>query len=112
MDVAEYRKRYEAELAKAAPPSGRRRAGKRARAADKPAGAAERAKAIATAPLEEEDLAKQVPDLLATLRNREESITVRMAALQALGAFDFLGPRFAPFRADYNQVLREIATDP
>ncbi len=32
--------------------------------------------------------------------------------MQALGALDFLGPRFAPFRADYKQALREVATDP
>jgi hypothetical protein len=46
------------------------------------------------------------------LRNVEEPVAVRMAALQALGALDFLGPRFAPFRADYKQALRDVATDP
>src|SRR6266511_4274560 len=99
MEVPEYRRRYEAELAKAAPPKERGRA-------------AARAKAIAAAPLEEESLPEQVAELLATLHNRKEPRTVRMAALQALGALDFLGPRFAPFRADYKQALREIATDP
>src|SRR6266540_1420749 len=112
MEVPEYRRRYEAELAKAAPPKARRRAAKRALTAAKPPSAAARAKAIAAAPLEEESLPEQVAELLATLRNRKEPRTVRMAALQALGALDFLGPRFAPFRADYKQALREVATDP
>ena len=112
MDVGEYRKRYEAELAKAAPPEPRRRAAKRAKAADEAASPTERVKAIAAAPLAEDDLAGQVVELLAALRNREEPLSVRTAALQALGALDFLGPRFAPFRADYTQALRDLATDP
>jgi len=112
MEVPEYRRRYEAELAKAAPPKERGRAARRALTAAKPPSAAARAKAIAAAPLEEESLPEQVAELLATLHNRKEPRTVRMAALQALGALDFLGPRFAPFRADYKQALREIATDP
>lgn len=112
MDVPEYRKRYEAELAKAAQPKARGRAARRALTAQKRPSAAARAKAIAAAPLQEESLAEQVAELLATLSNREEPRTVRMAALQALGALDFLGPRFAPFRADYKQALREVATDP
>ena len=112
MDVGEYRKRYEAELAKAAPPEPRRRAAKRAKAADEAASPTERVKAIAAAPLAEDDLAGQVVELLAALRNREEPLSVRTAALQALGALDFLGPRFAPFRADYTQALRALATDP
>ena len=112
MDVAEYRRRYEAELAKAAPAKAPGRAAKRARGADKAPSAAERADAIAAAPLDEKGLAEQVAELLATLRDPDEPLTVRMAALQALGALDFLGPRFAPFRADYKQVLRDVATDP
>jgi len=112
MDVARYRKRYEAELAKAAAPK-RGRAGKRAlTAAGKPASAAARANAIRAAPLEQEGLADRVTELLATVRDRKEPLTVRMAALQALGALDFLGPPFAPFRAAYKQTLRDIATDP
>ena len=74
--------------------------------------AAARAKEIATAGLEADDLEQVVPDLLATLRDREEPLTVRNAALERLAALDFLGPRFAPFRADYKQALRDVATDP
>jgi hypothetical protein len=114
MDPEEYRKRYEAKLAEAKPPgqSGRRRAGRAAAAADERATPAARANAIAAAPLEEEELSARVPELLATLRNREEPLRVRMAALQALAALDFLGARFEPFRADYKQALRDVATDP
>jgi hypothetical protein len=84
MDVAKYRKRYEAQLAKAA------------------TGAEE----SAGAPLEE-----RVADLLASLRNRDEPVARRTAALDALAALDFLGPRFAPFRAGYKEALRDVATD-
>jgi len=110
MDIDRYRKRYEAELAKAAVPKPRQRATKAATTGK--AGAAARAAAIKAVPIDDDDLATRVPDLLATLRNRKEATTVRMAALQVLGALDFLGPRFSPFRADYKQVLRDVATDP
>ena len=85
MDVSQYRKRYEAELAKAPP---------------------------ADAQWEPEDLANRVPGLLSVLRDGEEQSAARMAALQELRALDFLGPRFAPFRADYKEALREVAMDP
>lgn len=112
IDIADYRKRYEAELAKAAAPKPRARAAAAAREADKRPTAAARAKEIAAAPLDTDRLPDQVAELLATLRNREEPPTVRLAALRALAALDFLGPRFAPFRADYKQALRDVATDP
>src|SRR6266511_4117488 len=114
MDPEEYRKRYEAELAEAAPPSqpGRGRGVKAAAAAKERATPAARANAIAAVPLEEEDLSARVPELLATLRNHEEPLRVRMAALQALAALDFLPVRFEPFRADYKQALRDITAVP
>jgi hypothetical protein len=109
MDIDQYRKQYEAELAKASAPD---RRGLAAPAEGRRPSAAARAKDIATAPLERENLEEQVAELLATLRNGKEPLTVRMAALEALAALDFLGPRFAPFRADYKEALREVATDP
>ncbi len=113
MDVERYRKRYESELAKAAAPK-RQRASKPAgkAAATGKVSAAARAAAIKAAPVDAEDLDTRVPELLATLRDRKEATSVRAAALQVLGALDFLGPRFAPFRADYKQALRDLATDP
>jgi hypothetical protein len=106
MEVPDYRKRYEAQLAKAARTKPRRRgaAGKLT--------AAQRASAIRDAPLDEEQLPERVTELLANLLDEKESLTVREAALQALSALDFLGPRFAPYRADYLQALRQVATDP
>lgn len=106
MEVPDYRKRYEAQLAKAARTRPRRRG-----AAGKPT-AAQRASAIREEPLDEEQLPERVTELLATLLDAKEPLTVREAALQALSALDFLGPRFAPYRADYLQALRQIATDP
>lgn len=111
MDVDRYRKRYEAELAKvAAPPKSRSRS-RRAAAAAPAKSAAARAEAIQAIPAEEQDLDGRVNELLATLLNRKESVAVRSAALQELGALDFLGPRFDPYRADYKEALRTLATD-
>jgi uncharacterized protein (DUF2164 family) len=87
MDVKRYRKRYEAELAKAGEPKDI------GLAADKDA------------------LAERVNGLLATVRDRDERVDARVRALQELSALDFLGPRFGPFRADYKQALRDVATD-
>ncbi|MGI9054102.1 MAG: hypothetical protein ACR2HQ_15900 [Ilumatobacteraceae bacterium] len=113
MDVERYRKRYEAELAaKADAPRRRRAAGALRSTAAGGVSAAVRADAIRTAPIDEDDLAGRVEELLATLLDRKEPVAVRLAALQALGVLDFLGPRFSPFRADYKQALRELATDP
>ena len=106
MDVERYRKRYEAELAKASAP---KRSRKAAPAARTPAA---RAAALRAAPLDEEHLADRVGELLATVLDRKEPVAVRQAALQALGALDFLGAKFDPFRADYKEALRQLATDP
>jgi len=111
MEIDQYRKRYEAELAKAAAADRRRPAAARAPAAGKRPSAAARAKAIATTPLDRDNLEEAVTELLAILRDAKEPRTVRTAALAVLAAGDFLGPRFAPVRARYKDALREIATD-
>ena len=112
MDVEKYRKRYERELAKVAASTARKRTAASRPAAGRRVSAAARAEAIMTAPHDEANLAGRVEELLATLGDRKEPVKVRAAALKALGALDFLGPPFAPFRADYRQALRELATDP
>jgi hypothetical protein len=89
MDVAKYRERYEAELAKAA----------------------KSMEESAAAPLEAQNLEQQVEALLTTLRDPAAAVADRTAALEELAALDFLGPRFAPFRAAYKEALREVATD-
>jgi hypothetical protein len=113
MDVDRYRKRYEAELAKAAAPPKSRSRSRRSAAAVAPvkSSAAARVEAIQIVAVEEQDLDDRVSELLATLLNRKESVAVRSAALQALGALDFLGPRFDPYRAAYKEALRALATD-
>lgn len=111
MDVDKYRKRFEAELAKAEPPKPSHRGAGRAAGGERATPAA-RASAIAIAPLDEEGRADQVAALLATLGKRDEPVEVRLAALRALRALEFLGPQFTPFRAEYMQVLREVAADP
>jgi hypothetical protein len=89
MDVDKYRERYEAKLAKADSTVGESMA----------------------APPTEQDLEQQVAGLVATVQNRDEPVADRTAAVEALAALDFLGPRFAPFRAGYKEALRDVATD-
>jgi hypothetical protein len=108
MEGARYRKRYEAELAKAAKQEARREA---APASGLPVTSVARAQAIKAAPVEPDKLGPRVDELLATLRDPKEPAAVRVAALDALAALDFLGPRFAPFRAEYKQALRDVVAE-
>jgi hypothetical protein len=83
MDVSEYRKQYEAELAKSA--------------AAKP-----------QAP-PESGSQDRIGAWLAALRDPKEPAAARDDALHALKAASFLGPRFAPYNAEFTAALREIA---
>jgi hypothetical protein len=106
-NIDRYRKRYEREIEKAvaaAPPSRRTSSARGAAAA--------RVEEIQSASVDEDNLGPHVAALLATLRDRKQPVAVRQASLQRLGALEFMGPRFAPFRADYKEALRELATDP
>src|SRR5712691_10621514 len=84
MDVSEYRKRYEAELFKQV--------------------ASGASKGVTAEP----ELREHVSQLLAALRDQGEPTKVREEALRALNAASFLGPRFAPYRAEFLAALREI----
>jgi hypothetical protein len=108
MEPGQYRKRFEAELAKAAKAESSRAADA---AADESATPAERARAIKSAPLDLDRLDARVAELLAIVRDSKEPVAVRMAALETLRALDFLGPRFAPFRAEYKQALRDVVAE-
>ena len=112
MDIERYRKRVEAELEKAAPANQRALRKARTQPAGEPTNPDVREAALSTAPLPAEDLTERVAALLSLLLDRKAPVAERAAALQALGALDFLGPRFEPFRADYKQALRQLATDP
>lgn len=50
--------------------------------------------------------------MLKVLRNRDEPIKVRLAALQSLQAASFSVIAFESCRADYTAALREVAEDP
>jgi hypothetical protein len=89
MDVKDYRKAYEAELA-----------------ADPAADDAPRVSGIAP---DSAELSVKVPALLATLRDTAQPLAIRVAALKAISAIRFLGDQFAPFRVDFLNVLRQIA---
>jgi hypothetical protein len=93
MDVKDYRKAYEAELA--AEPS-----------ADGPASLSATA-ALGIPP--DADLSQTVPALLAALADAGKPIAERIAALKALSALRFLGDQFSPYRVDFLQTLRRLA---
>ena len=108
MDVKDYRKAYEAELA--APAAGAETSGapNTFGAAVAPHEAARLAE-IQRVPLARDGFADKIPALIVTLRNGDESTVVRLAALRALRAAMFLGDLFAPFRADFLAALRQLA---
>jgi hypothetical protein len=87
MDVKKYRKQYEDELAAAAGPD-----------VTAPAAAAAAAENF-------DDTTRQE---LETLRNTQASLESRTAALRALRIAAFLAAKFAPYRADFINTLREI----
>jgi hypothetical protein len=108
MDVNDYRKAYEAELAANAAAGAARVAGPtlgavaedahRGQASDKPSGSSPRT-----------DLSEKIPRLLAILRDAAQPVAARIAALKAISAARFLGGPFAPYRVDFLNTLRQIA---
>lgn len=72
----------------------------------------ERAKAFVEAPLATIQSDKNLQASLSVLRDREQPIKVRLAALQSLQAASFSVIEFEPHREDYLATLREIVDDP
>jgi hypothetical protein len=109
MDVKDYRKRYEEELAAhaAAADAGEAPRSFGSSAAD--GGANSHLREILRVPLTHDNLGDNVGELLTVLRNAQESVPVRVAALQALRAAAFLAEKFAPYRVDFLNTLRQIA---
>src|SRR5262249_23661349 len=107
MDVTEYRKRYEAELAAASELASDAVAGAdpRAAVADPALDQETRASAIQQLPLAEK-AADNIKLLLDTLKNSNEPGLVRNAALRALKGARFLGPLFEPYNAEYMEACR------
>jgi hypothetical protein len=73
---------------------------------------AERAKAFAEAPLATIESDQSLQAALNVLRDREQPIKVRLAALQSLQAATFSVIEFEPYREDYFATLRELVDDP
>ena len=109
MDVKDYRKSYEDQLAAAA--------AQRNETAAKPslAGAEAGSSVIRSfrdalrTPMTHDEFNDNVRQLIATLQNSALTSQIRLAALRALKTVAFLGDKFAPFRAEYLAALRQIA---
>ena len=73
---------------------------------------AERAKAFVEAPLATIESDQNAQAALNVLRDREQPIKVRLAALQSLQSASFSVIEFEPYREDYLATLRELVDDP
>jgi hypothetical protein len=107
MDVQDYRKAYEAELAAGTNDSARTLHTFALSPAD--SAASRRMSEIGNLTLTGEDLGKNISKLLEVLASSAETLAVRVAALQALRAALFLGEQFAPYRVDFLKILRQLA---
>lgn len=72
----------------------------------------ERVAALAEAPLAVCDSDENLQAMLNVLRDKNEPVEVRLAALQSLQAATFSVVAFESCRGDYIATLREVATDP
>lgn len=80
-------------------------------ATDKKKPAEERLEALALVPLAVGGKDENLRAVIETLRDANEAVEVRMAALQSLQAASFRVEAFEPVRGDYRAALRKIATD-
>ena len=74
--------------------------------------ASERAAALAEAPLAATEKDSDLQAVLNVLRNKDEPMEVRFAALESLQAATFSVDAFAPYHGDYVATLRKVADDP
>lgn len=72
----------------------------------------ERVAALAEVPLAACESDKDLQAILTVLRDKNEPVEVRLAALQSLAAAAFSVIAFESCRSDYIAALREVATDP
>ena len=72
----------------------------------------ERVAAMAEAPLAVCESDENLQAMLNVLRNKDEPVEVRLAALQSLQAASFSVVAFESCRGDYIATLREVADDP
>jgi hypothetical protein len=109
MDEKQYRKRVEAEVARSARGGSRKKKPRRtARGGN--SNVAARTAEIDAMQFDAKD-GKSIGRLIKTLEDTAEPKELRLAAFRALKTASFLGPAFAPYRAQYLKALRAIATD-
>jgi hypothetical protein len=72
----------------------------------------QRVAALAAAPLAAFENDENLEAVLNVLRNKDESMKMRLGALESLQAASFSVDTFAPYRGDYFATLRKIADDP
>jgi len=72
----------------------------------------ERVAALTQGPLAATEQESDLQKVIAILRNGDEPIPVRLAALQMLQAASFGAPAFEPLRGVYMTALRQVAQDP
>ncbi len=112
MPIKDYRKQYEADVAKAAKATAKdelEHAGDRLKAVK--GGAKEKADAVASTQLTADNLGEQIDQLIAILHKKSESVKVRDAVITQLNLAEFFGPAYQPHRAKVEEALRAVATD-
>jgi hypothetical protein len=109
MDVKDYRKTYEDQLAAAAAQRNETAAKPTLADAEAGSGVIKGFRDALRTPMTHDDFDDKVRQLLAALQNSALSSQIRLAALQALKALAFLGDKFTPYRAQYLAALRQIA---
>ena len=108
MNEKQYRKQLETQVAKSARAAQRKRARPRKRGAGSDTAA--RIAEIEAMQFDPKD-SNSIRRLIAVLGDPAEPKDLRLTALRALKTASFLGPAFAPHRAEYLKCLRAIATD-
>jgi hypothetical protein len=110
MNEKQYRKKIEAQVAESARAAKRKRVAAKGRSR-RLASSDDRIAEIDGMQFDAKS-AGQLRGLIRTLGNAEEPVALRQAAFRALKTASFLGPAFAPYRAEYLKCLRGIAIDP
>lgn len=82
-----------------------------AKATDKRASTKERVMALVQAPLAACESDESLQKVLTVLRDKQEPVAVRLAAMESLAAAAFSVITFEPCRKDYIAALREVSTD-
>jgi hypothetical protein len=72
----------------------------------------QRVAALAQAPLAAFESDENLEAVLNVLRNKDESMEMRLGALESLQAASFSVDTFAPYRGDYFTTLRKLTDDP